>query len=249
MQPELYTDMARLEDQHFWFRGRREILTACLRRRLSRSSNRLIVDAGCGTGANLQVLNQFGEVLGIDLHLAACQYAAAKNPGRLLQGSLESLPLRNESCSVAALFDVLEHIDDQQRVLGELRRILSPGGVLLVTVPAFRHLWSSHDVAHRHCRRYRTGALHAELHRAGFQVEYLSYFNTLLYPLIAVVRLLRCRSRETPASDMQLPPSWINALLYRVFRLESLWVGRCSAPFGVSLLAMAKKTGATGNSD
>lgn len=246
MQPELYTDMARLESSHFWFRGRREILHACLRRHLPGGRAGLALDAGCGTGANLQLLDRFGEVVGIDVHHAACRFAAAKYPGRLLQGSLERLPLRDGSCSVAALLDVLEHVDDQQGVLGELHRVLSPGGTLVVTVPAFRHLWSGHDVAHQHRRRYRAGELRLELDRAGFQVGYHSYFNTHLYPLIAAARLLKRRRQEASASDMQLPSAWLNAMLYGIFRAECLWAGRWRAPFGVSLVALAKKPAATG---
>lgn len=243
MQPEIYDQMARLEHEHFWFRARRNILQNCLKLYLAGSTVKeetVVLDAGCGTGANLQILDQYGKVIGIDLHLSACCHAAAKTPGQMLQGSLEKLPLCNECCSVATLLDVLEHVEGQQDVLGELFRVLSPGGTLMVTVPAFRHLWSGHDIAHQHRRRYRARELRAELNKAGFHIVYLSYFNTHLYPLIAVARLLR-RQHSVSGSDMQDPHPWLNDLLYRIFSSERLWIGRMSMPFGVSLVAIAKK--------
>lgn len=233
--------MARMEASHFWFRGRSEILRACLRRFLPKTSGQLILDAGCGTGANFEMLCQFGKVLGVELHGDACRYAVTKFPGRLLQGSLESMPLRDGCCSVVALLDVLEHVDDQTGVLEELFRVLSPGGTLLLTVPAFRHLWSGHDVAHHHRRRYRAEELRREIEGVGMQVVYLSYFNTHLYPLVAAARLLGRFRKERSVSDMQLPPAWLNQLLYQIFRAERLWVGRCVSPLGVSLVALAKK--------
>lgn len=244
MQPEIYKQMARLEHEHFWFRARRKILLKCLQIYLPSNTPKLtiILDAGCGTGANLEILSQFGNVVGVELHRPACRYAALKFPGQILQGNLEKLPLQDGCCSGVVLLDVLEHIDDQQSVLGELSRILSPGGIALITVPAFRHLWSGHDITHEHRRRYRAGELQRELAQAGMQVVYLSYFNIHLYPLIALARLLGRFRKTRPTSDMQLPPAWLNYFLYYVFHAERLWIGRFVAPFGVSLIALAKKS-------
>lgn len=233
--------MIHLEDSHFWFRGRREILQACLNRYLTQSARQLILDAGCGTGANLAMLKQFGEVYGVELNPAACCHAAKKTSGRLLQGKLESLPFQDGCFNLVTLLDVLEHIDNQQGVLSEISRVLSRNGVLLVTVPAFRHLWGGHDISHHHRRRYRARELRGELEQAGMQILYISYFNTLLYPLVAASRFLARFRGIKHASDMQLLPAWMNYSLYQLFRTERLWVGHHAAPFGVSLVAVARK--------
>lgn len=240
MQPELYTDMARLEAGHFWFRARRAILDACLCRFLPQRTEALVLDAGCGVGANLCFLERFGRVYGVELHSDACRHGAGLQPGRLIQGTLASLPFRDSCFAVVGLLDVLEHIDDQEGVLAEILRVLQPGGSVLVTVPAFDHLWSGHDVVHGHRRRYRAPQLRKTLAVAGLEIAYLSYYNTHLYPLVAAVRLLR-RAKAIPTSDMQAPAPWLNAFLYRIFASERLWVGRLSMPFGVSLVAIATK--------
>lgn len=241
MQSELYTDMARLEPTHFWFRARRAILKVCLDRYLPHRECGLVLDAGCGTGANFTLLDSFGPVFGLDFYHDACKHCAADRPGHLAEGCLEALPLREKVFALVALLDVLEHVDDQQSVLAEMTRVLRPGGTLLITVPAFRHLWSSHDIIHHHRRRYRSTELREELNKAGLHVEYLSYFNTHLYPLVAVVRLLQ-RLRSVSSSDMKAPNHYINDILYKVFRSERAWIGRVSMPFGVSIVAVAKKS-------
>ena len=138
---------------------------------------------------------------------------------------------------------MLEHVEDQQVVLAEMQRVLRSDGTLLVTVPAFRHLWSGHDVVHQHRRRDRADELKQELEISGFHIIYISYFNTHLYPLVALSRLLIKKSENEPKSDMQAPPSWLNSLLNGIFRAEKIWIGRLSMPLGVSLLALVRKNG------
>ena len=241
MQPQLYAEMAQLESTHFWFKARREVLSCCLSRFLPAGSKRVVLDAGCGTGVNLGIFEKFGEIIGIDIFHDACLYAAGKRPGRFAQGNLKSLPVRETSVDVVALLDVLEHVDDQRDVLLELYRVLRPGGTLLITVPAFRHLWSGHDLSHQHRRRYRAAELRQELERAGFHIDYLSYYNTHLYLPVALSRLLRKHRANEQTTDMRIPPSWINSIFYTLFRAESLWIGRFSMPFGVSLVAVSEK--------
>lgn len=241
MQPELYSDMARLELSHFWFRARRVVMATCLRRNQSDIPHGKVLDAGCGVGANLEVLGHFGTVVGIELNHDACLYTVSKFPGQLAEGQLEKLPFLDNTFAIVALLDVLEHIDDQQAVLRELTRSMQHGGVLLISVPAFRHLWSGHDIVHHHRRRYRSGELRRELEAAGLKVIYLSYFNTLLYPLVAISRLMARHRSSPPNSQMQTLPNWLNTLFYAIFCCERLWLGRFSAPFGVSLVAIVKK--------
>jgi ubiquinone/menaquinone biosynthesis C-methylase UbiE len=243
VQPEIYKQMARLEKEHFWFRARREILSACLHKYIpgELEKNQVILDAGCGTGGNLQFLSSFGSTFGVDSSRLACGFTSVDWQGCLVQGNLERLPLQSASFSIVSLLDVLEHVDDQHAVLGELFRIMKPNGVLMLTVPAFMHLWSRHDTVHQHRRRYLKSQLDHELVNAGFKVSYLSYYNIHLYPLVALVRLAKKTLKMSESSDMQMPSAWVNCLLYNVFRLERYWIGRLRMPFGVSLVAVATK--------
>ncbi len=243
MQAEIYEQMAHLEKKHFWFKARREVLALCLQRSLpeDQSEHPLVLDAGCGTGGNLDTLSQFGTTFGVDNSQLACCFAPIEWRDRLAQGDLRHLPMQSDMFNVVSLLDVLEHVHDQQMVLSELRRILKPGGALLLTVPAYKHLWSSHDTVHKHQRRYRKAELLKELVNAGFKVKYLSYYNTYLYPLVASVRLIKKIMGTQEESDLQMPADWINQLLYRLFRLERHWIGKLQMPFGVSLIAIAFK--------
>jgi SAM-dependent methyltransferase len=241
MQPDLYAEMVALEVKHFWFRARREVLEACLARFLPENVPRVILDAGCGTGANFGMLGRFGNAIGVDVFHDACVYATRKHPGLIAQGKLESLPVAKASIDLAVLLDVLEHVDNQQAVLAEMQRILRLDGLLVVSVPAFQHLWSNHDVVHCHRRRYKANELRRELEKAGFHIDYLGYFNTHLYGLVALTRFLKKHRVNEPRSDMRPPPKWLNALLYNVFRVEKFWVGRFAMPIGVSLLAVVRK--------
>jgi len=241
MQPQLYEQMAHLGSNHFWFRARNVVLQACLAQYQLNAKTGLILDAGCGTGANFSFLGQFGQAFGVDLYHDACRHCAITKPGSVAVGRLEALPFRENTFAVVALLDVLEHVDDQLCVLTEMIRVLCPGGALLVTVPAFRHLWSGHDVVHQHRRRYRAKDLRDELCKAGLTIDYLSYYNAHLYPLVAFVRLLHRRG-SNPSSDMKSLPSWLNSLLFTIFSSERYWVGRIVMPVGVSLVAVAKKS-------
>lgn len=243
MQVEIYEQMAHLEKKHFWFKARREVLAVCLHRLLPEGQpvHPLILDAGCGTGGNLDVLSHFGTSFGVDNSQVACCFAPPKWRERLVQGDLTQLPMLSDIFNVVSLLDVLEHIHDQQKVLSEIRRILKPGGALLLTVPAYMHLWSSHDTVHKHQRRYRKDELLKELVNAGFKVNYVSYYNTYLYPLVGLVRLIKKIMGMEEKSDLQMPAKWVNQLLYRIFRLERHWIGKIHMPFGVSLVAVAFK--------
>jgi len=242
VQPEIYEQMALFEKEHFWFRARREILSACLEMYApEKLKNLAILDAGCGTGGNLPFLASFGSTFGVDSSQKACRYSSVGWKGRLAQGNLEQLPLRSLSFNIVSLLDVLEHVDDQEAVLGEIYRILKPNGVLLISAPAFMHLWSGHDVVHQHRRRYLKSQLQQEIVSAGFKVNYLSYYNSFLYPLVILVRLAKRMMKLSDSSDLQMPAPWINRLLYSVFRLERHWIGKFQIPFGVSVIAVAIK--------
>jgi len=243
MQAELYRQMRELEDRHWWFRGRRRIVSSMLAT-LPLPSNAKLLDLGCGTGGNLHMLSAFGTVTGVELDANAAQLARARGHAAVLRGRLpDRLPFTAASFDCVTMLDVLEHIEQDAASLVEVHRLLAPGGRLLLTVPAFEFLWGPHDEAHHHQRRYRAGPLRSLLQDAGFQVTRLSYYNSWLFPPVALVRLLR---KGAPVGDagaeLALPPVWMNRALGALFASERHVLRHTGFPFGVSLLALAQKT-------
>lgn len=247
MEERFYEEYAAIQDEHWWFEGRRRIIGALLEQRLdpSRRNERRVLDIGCGTGTNLAELARFGEVQGVDQELAAIEVCRKRGwPVRHVSGS--SLPFEDASFDLITLLDVIEHVDDDQTLLTEARRVLAPGGLVLVTVPAYRWMWGSQDEIAHHRRRYTRRRLVVSLTRAGLEPLASSYFNTLLFPPIAGVRLMRRLGPqpEELRSDFELNrPGVTNAVLTRTFCLEAQLLKRTSMPFGVSILGFAASRG------
>jgi SAM-dependent methyltransferase len=242
MQPELFAQMREVEDLHWWFQGRRQIVST-LMDDFDLPSTARILDLGCGTGGNLEWLSGFGEVTGIEHDPAAAGMAAGRNHGKVLRGSLpESLPPGLPRFDCITMFDVLEHIPRDAESLSAVLELLEPGGFLLLTVPAFMFLWGPHDVAHHHQRRYRASGLKSLLAAAGFDVVKTSYYNIWLFPPVALVRLMR---KVLPSGEggmeAGLPPLWLNRFLQALFASERHLLRRMNLPFGVSLVAVARK--------
>lgn len=241
METAVYQEMARLEGQHWWFVGRRRILTQAIER-MSLSSRAQILEAGSGTGGNLAMLGQFGQVTGFDPSEIARSFASSRCDFPVLDGALPfDLPFERKTFELVAALDVLEHLDDDQASLTELSHLLRPGGFMLLTVPAFPLLWGAHDEAHHHRRRYRRNTLLELVEQAGLRPIHVGHFNSILFLPAAVVRLTkRALKRDTP--DMQSVP-WapINGLLTWLFSFERHFVRDVSIPFGLSLIAIAQK--------
>jgi len=241
VEAELYQQMRELEDRHWWFVGRRAIVASLLRNSGLPKDARML-DVGCGTGGNLGMLSKFGQVIGAELDENAAQLALGRGYAPIVRGKLpDALPLAADSFQCITLLDVLEHIEDDFATLKTMNALLTTGGQLLITVPAFPFLWGAHDEAHHHQRRYRATGLRQLLVDAGFEITTLSYCNSLLFPVVAVVRLLR---RFFPAGDagaeLSLPPASLNSLLTTLFSSERHLL-RVGLPFGVSLVVLAKK--------
>ena len=198
-----------------------------------------LLEVGCGTGANLAMLGQFGALEAVELDEAARAIASARTGVVVRPGALpEALPADCTGYDLIVLLDVLEHVDADGAALAELRRRLRPDGRLVITVPACPWLWSRHDEAHHHHRRYTAAMLDERLAAAGFRVDTMSYFNTLLFPLVAGVRLVH-RLLGIETADDSMPAPWLNRALRRIFGSERHAIGRLSLPFGVSLAAVA----------
>lgn len=242
MEPSIYTLMASLEASHWWFAARRAIAENIIRQlRLPPDAN--ILDAGCGTGGNLAMLSRYGQIHAMELDDQARQMANAKGIARVLSGRLpDEVPYQQEQFDLITLLDVLEHVEDDRNTLGVLGSLLKPGGYLLISVPAFPFLWSTHDEVHHHKRRYFLGELKSKLENAGLEITYASYFNTVLFPLIFGARQLgKLRTNERESGDLTMPHPFINRLLFAVFSSERFVLGRWPLPFGVSAMAIARK--------
>ncbi len=237
--------MLDVDEHHWWYRGRRRIIRAELDRLVLPAGAR-VLDAGCGSGRTLQELADYGaEVHGIELDPEAAEVARARGDGEVRNGRLEELPYEDAWFDLITCLDVIEHTPDDRVALRELRRVCRAGGWLLVTVPAYPALWSLHDEANHHYRRYRRESLRSAAVDAGWRVRRVTSFNSLLLAPAAAVRLAqRRRPRSDYRPEIALGPGWLNALLERPLRLEARWLeqGR-SLPAGLSLLAMLENPG------
>ena len=227
-----------LKEKHWWFKARRQLIAKVIRS-LKLAPQAQLLEAGCGTGGNLAMLSQFGLLHAFEPETEALSIAVQRGAYKILHGSLPlDIPFSWESFDLVVALDVLEHVEDDAAALASLRHYLKPGGRLLITVPAHPWLWSEHDARHHHHRRYTRQELRERLEGAGFAIRRLGYFNTVLFPLIAGVRLLQRVHGKQGAADDAMPSGWVNRILYGLFMIESLWIGRCGAPMGVSLLAV-----------
>ncbi len=243
MTPELYEAHERLEDTHWWFEGRRRVLRQVLHRHLLPRASRRLLDVGCGTGGMFPLLQEFGEVTGAEASPDALARARRRFPALRVEPCALPDELPAGTWDVVTAFDVLEHLDEPIASLRSLRARLPFDGQVVVTVPAFQFLWSHHDDANHHRRRYSRLELVSHLSSAGLRVTWVSYFNTLLFPAVAAARLLeRLRPKpEAVGADLEATPEPANALLTRLFGSERLALGHGRLPFGVSLVAVAQR--------
>jgi SAM-dependent methyltransferase len=240
MDRAIYDRMAEIDGGHWWFVARRRIISALIRRQVTLPTPATILEVGAGTGSNLTMLQSLGHVDAIEPDAGARELASRRGGFEVGGGLLpDEVKLVDGRYDLIVLLDVLEHIEDDVGSLRVLRRKLAPGGRMVLTVPAAPWLWSAHDIAHHHKRRYTAATLRATFAAGGLRVRHMSHFNTLLYPLVAAARIVgRITGRE--GSDDAMPPAPLNWLLEHVFAAERYWVTRGTLPFGVSLLAVVE---------
>ena len=243
MDPSLFTTFATVERSHWWFTARREIVLSVAERFVPDGA--AILDVGCGTGYFLEGAQLRYDAWGVDPSPVAVELCRARGLDRVVQGSAYDLAAVADHRFAALFFlDVIEHLDDDARALREGVRVLAPGGVVVVTVPAFMFLWSEHDVVNQHRRRYRRPQLAALLGAAGLAVERLTYFNFYLFPLATADRLASPRAHRRVEAELTVPRPWVNRLMGETFRSERHRVAdpaRNAFPFGLSLLAVGRK--------
>jgi SAM-dependent methyltransferase len=242
MDERLMRTMLEHDEHHWWYRGRRKVLRAELDR-LPLPAGAQILDAGCGSGRTLQELAPFGAVRGLELDPSAAAVARARGQGEVLEGRLEQLPWESETFDLITCLDVIEHTPDDRVTLRELRRVTRPGGYLLLTVPAYQALWSQHDEANHHFRRYNRRMLIAAARESGWTVERMTSFNSLLFAPAAAVRLFQRRRPSTDyRPDLTLGPAWLNSVLERPLALEAALIARGrTLPAGLSRMAVLSR--------
>ena len=244
MERKVYEQMAELDQRHWWFTARRRILAELIERVVRPPKDARILELGAGTGHNLSMLSRFGTVEASELDSVARKLASERLGREVKEAALPDLSMfPADSYDLIALLDVLEHVPDDKGSLAAIRGRLKPGGALLLTVPANRWMWSAHDVAHHHHRRYRKSEIEKLALDAGFRIELLSPFNSLLFPPIAAVRLLG-KVTGKDDSDDAMPGALVNRTLDTIFGLERSLIGRVPMPFGVSLVAVLRRPSA-----
>ena len=238
------------EARHFWFRGFRGFVTPLLHQATEGLSDVRLLDCGCGTGANLELLSHFGRAYGFDLTASGLLAGRQQGRTRLARASVAAAPFPGNAFDVVTSFDVLYALepDVEQAAVAEMYRMTRPGGFLLVNVAAMESLRGNHSVLSHERRRYSRASLRTLLTGAGFTIERLTYTNASLFvPMLAARTLQRWRGlsagddAEDVDREITVPSAPVNALLTGVLRLEGLWLRVADNPFGSSLLCLARK--------
>lgn len=239
MERAVYDHMAEVDMSHHWYVARRRVLAAVIGR-LGLPRDARILEVGCGTGHNLEMLSGFGTVSAVEVDDASREIASRRLGRPVMAAPLPALAgVERGAFDLVCLLDVLEHLEDDKGALTTLGECLRPGGRLLITVPAHQWLWSGHDVANHHLRRYSRATLRAVIARAGLKLEQMSWFNSLLFPVAVGARLVGNASGQNMTGDeLPKPVSW---LLEQAFAIERYVVGRVPLPPGLSLLAIVSR--------
>jgi SAM-dependent methyltransferase len=249
LERSYYREYFFFEQDNWWFVSRRRILLALLRRRLPVRQGLKVLDAGCGTGINLEYLSEFGDVTGVDFAEEAIAFCRQRGNESVRRSDLTRLEgWADDDWDLVTALDVIEHIEDDHSVVRELFRVTRPGGHVLITVPAFPALWSEHDEVNHHKRRYRARELRELVEASGGEIRRFTYMNSFLFPIAWMVRTWQRARRamfgapqHPPRTDFQDYHPVVNALLLATFTAEIPLVTSVGLPFGLSLVCLARK--------
>ena len=238
MERIVYQQMAELDDRHWWYRARRRILAELIRREAKLPADARILEIGCGTGHNLSMLGGFGHVDGLELDDEAAALSEKRLGRKVMRSPLPALDEVPGDYDLVGAVDVIEHIDDDHAALAAIATKLKSGGKFIMTVPAHPWMWTAHDVANHHKRRYSKRALQTLIDASPMRLDRVGYFNSLLFP-VAIAQRTVSKLRGKDDGDVSLPPAPLNSALEAVFAAERYLVGRLPLPPGLSLFAVA----------
>jgi len=242
MNKEFYRKFFEVQKKHWWFVSKKKIVLDFIDRYLSSNDNHKILDIGCGSGLMLNALEQIGDTYGMDMSDDAINFSKEIFSGTVKKGMLpDNIPYDEEYFSLVVALDVIEHVNDDRASLNAIRSHIAEGGQAVISVPACMFLWSEHDVLNEHKRRYTLEELKGKLIDAGFTIEKISYFNTFLFPLISLVRMINNLLKRKGSSEIDLPHPFINFIVEKIFSLEKYFLRIMNFPIGVSVLAVVRK--------
>lgn len=233
-----YEKMYQFEGKYWWWVGRRKVIKGILDQlRLNSAS---ILDVGCGTGINLNYLSRYGGVIGLDSSMEAINFCRMRGNENAAQADAEKLSFEDSTFDLVTAFDLLEHLDDEKALAG-FCKVLKTNGHLMISVPAFNFMWSKHDEAVHHKRRYTKNQLKKLLEANGFIIEKMSYWNCFLFLPIVLMRLVkRGRKNQEIKTDVAEVPGFINSILTMVLKIEAYLIRHVNLPVGVSLVCLAR---------
>ena len=232
--------MNRVEDSHFWYQGMRKITQSVLNKFIAKKNN-FILDAGCGTGANLIFLKKYGRAVGVDISSQAVKFCHLKGINEVKRGSVNRLPYSNRSFDLVTCFDVLgqKHVDDK-KAISELYRVTKPGGYIFLRIAAYPFLYSLHDRLVSNEKRYNKDDFLRIIASKKISLLKISYVNMFLFPAIALKRIL-FKFKTDRQSDVFLLPGWLNNVLLIPLLIEAWLIKYFDFPFGLSLVALVRK--------
>jgi SAM-dependent methyltransferase len=244
LDPAEYDYLYDLEENLWWFVAQRRITEALLAKHVGPSSGpRKVLDAGCGTGGQLEQLQHYGQVTSFDFEPLAVEYFAKRQRGRILVASTDAIPFADNSFDLVTSFDVICQLPspDDELALRELGRVLKPGGTLYVRTPALQGLYGGHDVTLHTKHRYTSGEMARKMRQAGLEVQQSTYANTLLFPVAATRRMIAKARGSSGESDVRAVHPLLNEALKALFSVEAMVLPRTSLPVGLSVIAVARK--------
>ncbi len=238
MKREAYDEMYKNENTHWWCVSQRKILRKILNQYISNKTKN-VLEVGCGTGGNLLMLKEYGDLSAMEPDDEARRLANSKNICLVKKGVLPNNIPFDECFDLICMLGVLEHVDNDLETLKFIKDKLKQKGILVITVPAYKFLWGFHDVIVHHKRRYTKKQLTKLLSKSGLKIKYVTYYNTFLFPIIATIKILKNMLRIKSNNEASMPWIPINNLLTKIFSSEKLILPQLSFPFGVHILILA----------